>query len=133
MSTPAPVRVLLADDQDLVRGGLRVILESEPGLEVVGEAGDGRAAVEQTLELAPDVVCMDVQMPVLDGLQAIRELVARGSRAHILVLTTFNRDDYLFEALAAGPAASCSKPPPPNSSSKPCRYSPAATLCCPPT
>jgi DNA-binding NarL/FixJ family response regulator len=96
------IRVVLADDQDLVRVGLRIILESEDGIDVVGEARDGREAVELVTALAPDVVCMDVQMPGLDGLAATRELVAAGVRTGILVLTTFDRDDYLFEALEAG-------------------------------
>jgi DNA-binding NarL/FixJ family response regulator len=107
-ATPRPaaptdgIRVVLADDQDLVRVGLRIILESEDGIEVVGEARDGREAVDLVTALAPDVVCMDVQMPGLDGLAATRELVAAGTPAGILVLTTFDRDDYLFEALEAG-------------------------------
>jgi DNA-binding NarL/FixJ family response regulator len=96
------IRVVLADDQDLVRVGLRIILESEEGIEVVGEARTGREAVTLVAALAPDVVCMDVQMPDLDGLAATRELVAAGTTAGILVLTTFNRDDYLFDALEAG-------------------------------
>ncbi|WP_368497999.1 response regulator [Herbiconiux sp. A18JL235] len=96
------IRVVLADDQDLVRVGLRIILESEDGIEVVGEARTGREAVDLVSRVDPDVVCMDVQMPELDGLSATRELIARGTRAGILVLTTFNRDDYLFEALEAG-------------------------------
>ncbi|MCS5715787.1 response regulator transcription factor [Herbiconiux sp. CPCC 205716] len=98
----APIRVLLADDQDLVRVGLRIILESEDGIEVVGEARNGREAVELGRELAPDVICMDVQMPELDGLEATRRLLRQGSTAGILVLTTFDRDDYLFAALEAG-------------------------------
>ena len=101
MTDPA-IRVVLADDQDLVRVGLRIILESEDGIEVVGEARTGSEAVDLVSRLEPDVVCMDVQMPELDGLAATRELIARGTRAGILVLTTFNRDDYLFEALEAG-------------------------------
>jgi len=96
------IRVLLADDQDLVRVGLRIILESEDGIEVVGEARTGREAVELARSLSPDVICMDVQMPELDGLAATRELIANGTTAGILVLTTFNRDDYLFDALEAG-------------------------------
>ncbi|GLK16248.1 response regulator [Herbiconiux flava] len=97
-----PIRVLLADDQDLVRVGLRIILESEDGIEVVGEARNGREAVALGLELAPDVICMDVQMPELDGLEATRQLIAHGTAAGILILTTFDRDDYLFAALEAG-------------------------------
>lgn len=96
------IRVVLADDQDLVRVGLRIILESEDGIEVIGEAATGRQAVELVTRLKPDVVCMDVQMPELDGLAATRELIAAGVRTGILVLTTFDRDDYLFEALSAG-------------------------------
>lgn len=97
------IRVLLVDDQDLVRAGLAIMLRSEPGIEVVGEASDGDEAVRLASELLPDVICMDVQMPGMDGLEATRRIVADpGVAASILVLTTFDRDDYLFEALAAG-------------------------------
>lgn len=97
------VRVLIVDDQALVRAGFRTILDSEPGIEVVGEAADGLAAIAAVGELDPDVVCMDVQMPGLDGLGATRRIVAEhGERPAVLVLTTFHRDDYLFEALEAG-------------------------------
>ncbi len=94
-------RVLLVDDQDLVRAGFRLILELEDDLEVVGEASDGPAAVEAVARLAPDVVLMDVQMPGGDGLTATRSITA-STAVPVVVLTTFDRDDYLFGALEAG-------------------------------
>lgn len=95
-------RILLVDDQSLVRVGFRTILESEPGFEVVGEAADGKVAIEQAAALRPDVICMDVQMPVMDGLAATREIIGSGQQAAVMILTTFDRDDFLFEALDAG-------------------------------
>jgi DNA-binding NarL/FixJ family response regulator len=95
-------RVLLVDDQALVRTGFRVILDAHPDLEVVGEAGDGAEGIALAEALAPDVVCMDVQMPGLDGLEATRVIAARPDGPAVLVLTTFDRDDYLFQALEAG-------------------------------
>jgi DNA-binding NarL/FixJ family response regulator len=95
------IRVLLADDHDLVRAGFRMILGTQPDVAVVGEARDGTEAVDQAREHHPDVVLMDVQMPRLDGLAATRRIVADGS-ARVVVVTTFDRDDYLFEALRAG-------------------------------
>lgn len=98
-----PYRVLLVDDQPLLRAGLATILDAQPDLVVVGEAGTGRQAVQMARALRPDVVCMDVQMPDMDGLEATRHMVADPSvHAAVLVLTTFNRDDYLLEALGAG-------------------------------
>jgi DNA-binding NarL/FixJ family response regulator len=97
------IRVLLADDQRLVRSGFRMILRDDSGLEVVGEAGDGEEAVSLTRELAPDVVLMDVRMPKLDGIEATRRILAGPEpRPRILVLTTFDLDEYVFAALRAG-------------------------------
>jgi len=96
------VRVLLVDDQALVRGGFRMILEARPDLEVVGEAGDGAEAVALAARLRPDVVLMDVRMPGMDGLEATRRIVASGSPARIIVLTTYDVDDSVFAALRAG-------------------------------
>ncbi|AND15333.1 DNA-binding response regulator [Rathayibacter tritici] len=97
------VRVLLVDDQELVRAGFRIVLESEPGIEVVGEARTGFEALQRASELCPDVICMDVQMPGLDGLAATREIVTDPRLcSRVLILTTFDRDDYLFDALSAG-------------------------------
>ncbi len=99
-----PIRVLLADDQHLVRTGFRVILEVEDDIEVVGEAADGERAVAMARAVRPDVVLMDVQMPVLDGLAATSRITAEAGPdgPAVLILTTFDRDDYLFAALSAG-------------------------------
>jgi DNA-binding NarL/FixJ family response regulator len=94
-------RILLADDHKLIRGGIRMILQSEDDFEVVGEAEDGAQAVDLVQSLRPDLVVMDVQMPGLDGLEATRRIVSSSDSA-VLILTTFNRDDYLFQALQAG-------------------------------
>ena len=96
------IRVLLCDDQALVRSGFRMILDARPDLEVVGEAEDGLEAVEQTRTLAPDVVLMDVRMPNLDGIEATRRIVSSGSRARVLILTTFDPDEYVYEAIRVG-------------------------------
>lgn len=106
-------RVLLVDDQDMVRAGFRLLLEGEPDVEVVGEARDGRQAVDETRRLRPDVVLMDIQMPVLDGIEATRELSTSGDPARVVILTTFERDDYVFEALRAGASGFLLKNAPP--------------------
>jgi DNA-binding NarL/FixJ family response regulator len=96
------VRVLIVDDDDLMRAGLKSVLSSDDALRVVGEAGDGRAAVERALELSPDVVLMDVRMPDLDGIAATREVLGVSPDAKVVILTTFEQDDYIFGALGAG-------------------------------
>jgi DNA-binding NarL/FixJ family response regulator len=95
-------RVLIADDQSLVRGGFRMILDAKGDIEVVGEAGDGGEAVAVTERERPDVVLMDVRMPGTDGIEATRRIVASGSAARIIVLTTYDADEYIFGALRAG-------------------------------
>src|SRR6478735_11790537 len=99
------IRVLLVDDQPLLRMGFRLILEGEDDLCIVGEASNGAEAVRHVRELAPDVVLMDVRMPVLDGIEATRVIAASGSDAKIIILTTFDLDEYAFAALRAGASA----------------------------
>lgn len=100
----APVRVLVCDDQVLVRTGLSTIIDAQPDLEVAGECGDGLSAVELAGQLRPDIVVMDVRMPVLDGIEATRRLAGPGVEhpVKVLVVTTFNLDEYVYEALRAG-------------------------------
>jgi DNA-binding NarL/FixJ family response regulator len=106
-------RVLLADDQALVRGGFRMILEAEDDLEVIGEAEDGAQAVALTRELRPDVVLMDVRMPILDGLAATERIVGEGAPSRVLVLTTFDQDEIVYRAMKAGASGFLLKSVPP--------------------
>jgi DNA-binding NarL/FixJ family response regulator len=107
------IRVLLADDQALVRGGFRSILETQPDLEVVGEAEDGYDAVRQSDSTRPDVVLMDIRMPRLDGIAATTTILSRPSPPKVLILTTFDLDDYVYEALRAGASGFLLKSAPP--------------------
>jgi DNA-binding NarL/FixJ family response regulator len=100
--TETPVRVLLVDDDDLMRAGLKAVLSSDDAIDVVGEASDGRAAVEQVRALGPAVVLMDVRMPDLDGISATREVLETSPEVKVMILTTFEQDDYIFGALNAG-------------------------------
>jgi DNA-binding NarL/FixJ family response regulator len=100
--SPRPVRVLLVDDDDLMRAGLRAVLSSDETIDVVGEAEDGRAAVFSARTLTPDVVLMDVRMPDLDGISATREVLTTTPAVKVAILTTFEQDDYIFGALSAG-------------------------------
>jgi len=96
------IRVVVADDQGMVRSGFSTLLNAQPDIEVVGEAVNGQDAIASAAELRPDVILMDVRMPVLDGLQATRQITAMDDHPRILVLTTFDLDDYVYEALRAG-------------------------------
>ena len=101
MSEP-PVRVLLVDDDDLMRAGLKAVLSSDPSIEFVGEAASGRTAIASVRALQPDLVLMDVRMPDLDGIAATREIVGGSAETKVVILTTFEQDDYIFGALNAG-------------------------------
>lgn len=107
------IEVLLADDQALVRGGFRLILDAQEDVQVVGEAEDGRAAIERARALRPDVVLMDVRMPVLDGIAATRTIVAEALARRVLVLTTFDEDEVVYEAMKAGASGFLLKTAPP--------------------
>jgi DNA-binding NarL/FixJ family response regulator len=107
------IRVLLVDDQALVRAGFRMILDAEDEIDVVGEASDGREAIDQVRSLRPDVVLMDIRMPELDGLEATRRILAANDRARVLILTTFDLDEYVYEALSAGASGFVRKDDPP--------------------
>ena len=106
-------RVVVADDQALVRAGLKMVLEAEPDIDVVGEAADGEQVLEVARRTKPDVVLMDIRMPVLDGLEASRRLLAREDPPKVLVLTTFDEEEYLYEALRAGTSGFLLKVSPP--------------------
>ncbi len=107
------IRVLLVDDEELVRFGLRTVLEASGGFDVVGEAGDGAAALRAARELRPDVVLIDIRMPVMDGLTATRQILALPEPPQVAVLTTFHVDEYVYAALAAGAAGFLLKDAPP--------------------
>ncbi len=110
---PRPIGVLIADDQALMRGGFRMILDAEPDIEVVGEAIDGADAVRGFERLHPDVVVMDVRMPTMDGIDATRRITALEPAARVLMLTTFDLDEYVYEALRAGASGFLLKDRPP--------------------
>ena len=107
------IRILIADDQELVRTGFRVVLDAEPDLEVIGEAADGLTAIEAAKTLQPDIVLMDIRMPNLDGIEATRRIAAGDGSPRILILTTFDLDDYVYEALRAGASGFLLKDAPP--------------------
>jgi DNA-binding NarL/FixJ family response regulator len=107
------IRVLVADDQSMIRAGFRMLLAREPDIEVVAEASNGRDAVHQAARFDPTVVLMDIRMPELDGLEATRRILAADDRARVLILTTFDLDEYVFEALSAGASGFVLKDDPP--------------------
>ena len=111
--TQAAVRVFIVEDDDLMRAGLQAVLSSDATIEVVGEAGNGRAAIELARVLSPDVVLMDVRMPDIDGISATREILAVSPDLRVVILTTFEQDDYVFSALRAGASGFLLKNAPP--------------------
>ena len=108
-----PIRVLVVDDQSMVRAGFRMLLSQEPDIEVVGEASNGLEAIDKAQRLGPTVILMDIRMPELDGLEATRRILAADAVARILVLTTFDLDEYVYEALRAGASGFVLKDDPP--------------------
>ena len=128
-----PIRVLIADDEAVVRGGFRVLIDAEPGMIVVGEAGDGATAMEPARQTHPDVVLMDIRMPGVDGLRATQQITADPDLVgvHVLILTTFDHDEYVIEALGAGAAGFLIKTPNPSSCCAVSGSSPAVKPCCP--
>ncbi len=109
-----PITILLADDQELLRMGFRMVLDAQPGLEVVGEVADGEQAAQFVLAHAPDIVLMDVRMPRVDGVEATRRIAAAGSRSRVIILTTFDLDEYAYAALRAGASGFLLKDAPPS-------------------
>ena len=107
------IRTLVVDDQSMVRAGLRMLLAEEPDIEVVAEAGNGLEAIAQAARFRPEVILMDIRMPELDGLEATRRILAADATAKVLILTTFNLDDYVYEALRAGASGFVLKDDPP--------------------
>ena len=107
------IKVLVADDQSLVRAGFRMLLADEADIDVVAEAADGREAVEKAVRFQPTVILMDIRMPELDGLQATRQILAADPGARVLILTTFDLDEYIYEALSAGASGFVLKDDPP--------------------
>jgi len=107
------IRVLVADDQSMVRAGFRMLLGGEGDIDVVAEAGNGREAIDKAARFQPHVVLMDIRMPELDGLQATREILAANPDARVLILTTFDLDEYIYEALSAGASGFVLKDDPP--------------------
>ena len=107
------IRVLVVDDQSMVRAGLRMLLAGEPDIDVVAEAGNGREAIAQVARFHPDIVLMDIRMPVVDGLEACRRILAADDSVRVLVLTTFDIDEYVYEALRAGASGFVLKDDPP--------------------
>lgn len=105
MPEPSDITVLVVDDQALAREGNALVLDSAPGIRVVGEAADGHEAIQRAAQLEPDIILMDVRMPGMDGIQATRGIIDRGLRSRVIVLTTFDLDEYAFGALRAGASA----------------------------